>query len=224
MRIHNSTTWDIETGECLADDSYEYAGPVALCDRSLYNQARNASTNAAQGAGQYGAQAGQIYSNLAPGLEHWFTQGGPGYSPLALQQRETEALATGAGAGEAARNRLELMARRTGNQAALGANEVGAAQMGAQATGRGIENALAQNAALQAQEQQRAAGLLSGLYGTGMRGQVGMSAQQAQDMRDAAEAERVGWLQNLTGLLGAAGSTMSGFGRMGSMLGLGAGK
>lgn len=33
MRVYRSITTDIETGEIIAEDSYEYCGPIAKCEK-----------------------------------------------------------------------------------------------------------------------------------------------------------------------------------------------
>lgn len=200
MKIHTKTVWDMESGAVVEDCHYEYQGKLALCDRSLTARGKEAQAVAAQAAGQYGGQAATAFGAAEPTLQQW-TQAPPGYGPMGLATMETGALRASAARTGAAQEASRLRAMRTGNEAGLGALEASEAEGGARAAGSAVQDILARNEMLK--QQQRMAGVkgLTGLYGEGMRGDIGAMGQEAQDIGAASAAERQGWLQNLEGIM-----------------------
>ena len=204
MRVHRHTVLDIETGRVLADDAYEYCGPVALCDRSLVNTAKAGAANAAQGAGVYGTQARNTYATAMPLLTHLATNA-PGLAPATYGMIQSGELSAGAGKAADMDEKARLAAARTGNAAAAGA--LGTA--GAEAAARGIGANMLGLGEMQAKTQlaQQEAGLrgLEGLYGQSVRGQTALESLIPKDVNAATAASKVGWLQNMEGILRASG-------------------
>ena len=195
MKVHTKTVWDMETSCVVEDQFYHYEGPVALCDRSLTARGKEAQDQAQQAAGRYGGEAAQTYGAVEPTLQSW-TQAPPGYGPMGLATMETGALRASAARTGATQEASRLRAMRTGNEAGLGALEASESEGGARAAGSAVEDILARNEMLK--QQQRMAGVkgLSGLYGEGMRGDIGAMNVQPEDIKAATGAENVGWLQN----------------------------
>src|SRR5487761_2105730 len=192
----------METGAALECISFDYSGPVALCDRTLVNQAQNAATTASTTAGRYGAGASDIYSNVVPTLERYTTTP-PGYQPLDLATMKTEAQSGAAATSGKIAQEAKLRAMRTGNAAGVGSEEVAGAEAGARVGGGAVQDILAQNAKLKEMQRQQAFGGLENIYGQNVSGELG--AQEVVP-KDISEATRAGWLQNLTGILGIAAS------------------
>lgn len=200
MKIHTFIEIDIASGHVDHDESFNYTGPVALCDRSLTARGKEAQQQAAQAASGYGGEAATAYGAAEPTLARWTTSP-PGYGPQGLGTMETrtvQAAKSGAGAAEEA---ARLRALRTGNEAMLGGLESAQAEGGARAAGSAVQDILAKNEMLK--EQQRMAGMkgLTGLYGEGMRGNIGAMGIEPSAINAATAAQKVGWLQNLEGIM-----------------------
>ena len=204
MKIYTRIEIDMETGKVRHAESYDYSGPLALCDRSLVARAKSAQDQASQQAGAYGSQAAGIAGNITPTLERW-TVNPPGFSPQAMANLKTNAIQAANARAGAAQEQSRLRALRTGNEAGLGALEAAEAQGGARAAGSTVEDILAKNEMLKAQQQREAMGELGNLYGSAMRGNVGSMEQEAKDIDAATSASQTGWLQNTMGVLSTLG-------------------
>src|SRR5580700_6138861 len=97
MRIITKLIIDMETGETLLVESYEYSGPLALCVRKAQQQASNNVNTANQLQGTYEGQAQAIDSKLTPQLQAE-TTAQHSMSPTQINELLT---AAGAGAGGA---------------------------------------------------------------------------------------------------------------------------
>src|SRR5690349_16731195 len=103
MKIHTHTIWDIETGAVLSDEVFEYTGPVAFCDRSLNDMAKQNARTAQSTAGNYGAAAGGIQSELVPRLQQYSQGDTPGFGAVGLADMENAAESTAGAASGAAK-------------------------------------------------------------------------------------------------------------------------
>jgi hypothetical protein len=213
MKIYTKLVINIQTGLILYEESYEYSGPVALCDRSQQAAADAARTQAQQSAGGYGATAAGISGGLVPELQRW-TVAPPGYGPQGLAEMQTSALQGARARSGAVEEASRLRALRTGNAAGLGSLEAAEAQGGARGAGSAIEDILAKNAMLKSSQQQQAMGELGNLYGTSLRGDIAAQGLVPEDIKANLAAGQQGWLQNAEGIvqmLGGAATAGTGF-------------
>lgn len=199
MTIYTRIVLDLN-GNVLESDSFEYQGPLALCDRAMQQQAAQAGKQATQTAGQYGATAGQVGGFLMPQLEK-FATAPPGYSPMDEANMQTQALLSGASDSGAARQEATLRGARTGNLASVPGQNAAITEAAARGTGGMLQNILAKNAELKAQQQRQAQQELGGLYGTAERGQIGAESLVPEDVKAGVEAGKSGWLQNMINVM-----------------------
>lgn len=195
MRIYTRIVIDCD-GRILDSDSFEYQGPLALCDRALTQSANQAGQNATVASGQYGANAQGIQGNVVPRLEQYSANGGPGYGAIGEGQMETEAAQTTAAATGSAAERARLRAMRTNNAGAVGATDAAAAGEAARAGGSTLQQILAKNATLKSQQQGQATTELGNIMGEDIRGQSEEARLVPEDINAGIEAGKSGWLQN----------------------------
>ncbi|MGH9436528.1 MAG: hypothetical protein ACRD22_01205 [Terriglobia bacterium] len=199
MFIATRVVFDMETGECLLHEGYEYDGPLALCDRSAQSQAKNAGNSALGASNTYGANASAIGTSLTPELQSRATAP-PGFG-AALPGMMGEAAANAAAQAGKASQSARLRAMRTGNAAGQGAVDVGAAQAGGQNETNAIQGILGQNAMLENTQQQNALGALGNLYGQNVSGQLGGINAGVGAANAYTNAGKSGWLQNTMGVI-----------------------
>jgi hypothetical protein len=200
LKIYDSLTIDIESGQILEEDSYDYSGPLLLCDRSLNQAGKNAATTATTTGGNEGAQANQIGSSLIPGLEQQ-ANNPTGFSPTDLNNQTVAAEQSTGGANSAITGEAGLHAGRTHNAGGY----AGALDEAARDKSRtlssdalGVQN---QNAQLKQTKQHEAQQQLQGLYGTDTSAMIGSMGLVPKDIDAAATANQSGWLQDVTGVI-----------------------
>lgn len=201
MKIYRSLTIDIETGRVLEEDSFEYDGPLALCDRSAQSSAGRAASNAGNAAAGYGSTASTIGSQLLP----YYTQ--QLYHPAGMSQQDIGSqLAFGMGGAGGATSGItgqaNLQAARSNNTAGFTSALDAAARDRAQAAAKTSEGIAARNANVKLQQQQDAGRGLSSLYGMSAGAQAREGDVQNQAIQDQIKAGQTGWLQNLEGIAG----------------------
>lgn len=135
MKIITRAVWDIESGVLLEEESFEHAGPMALCDRSQSKQVANqgmaqSAQNAQQGATAFGAANNSI-SDLQKQVKTFqasnpFKIGGE----WDTSQRTINADTSNAGTN-ALQQQMALNAQRTGLNAASYAPSLAEAQRSA---------------------------------------------------------------------------------------------
>ena len=221
MRIYTRIFLDWN-GNILESESYDYSGPLILCDRSLQAQAEQAGKTAASTAGNYGSAAEGIAANVVPRLESEAVNP-PGYGPFGLSEMETAAESSGAGATGAAQERARLEAMRTGNRAGIGAITAGAAGEGARGAGSALQSILAKNAELKASQREQANRGLEGVLGEDIGAQGRAEGVVPEDINAAVNAGKSGWFQNLVNMLAAIRGGTPSAGGAGSSRGGGAG-
>lgn len=201
MRIHTRVVVDMASGAVLEDCWYEYAGPVARCDRSAQKQAANAETTAATTAGNYGGAAAGIGAKLTPTLF------GDVNHPQGFSADETNNMlvageqgAGGANAGIA--GQAGLQAARTRNTGNLGAVLDAAARAKGQQLSQNAVNVQEKSAQLAQQKRADALRKLQGLYGTNVGAQMKGEEIEPEDINAEVNAGKSGWLQNAMGVLG----------------------
>jgi hypothetical protein len=194
MRINTRVVIDMETGEEILRDSYEYTGPLALAIRAAEDQANAASVAASTNAAQYGATAAGIGANLIPfETRQMINPQGESQRDVAAQLTAARAGAGGATAGltGAADKNGAVTRNPMGFSAAL---DAAARQKDKAAAGAG-ERVAANNAEVKLNQSKDAAGTLGGLYGTNVKAQSEQSGQIANDIKARMAATQDGWMQ-----------------------------
>ncbi|MGH7441508.1 MAG: hypothetical protein ACREKE_02415 [bacterium] len=201
MFITTLARFDMETGECLERQGYDYFGPLALCDRAAKSTAQTVGNTATGLANEYGTNAAAVGNALLPQVES--RAAAPPGLGAALPGMVANAGATAASnAGKAAQN-ARLRGMRTGNAAGQGAVDVGAAQAGGQNETAAMQGILGQNALLENTQQQAALNQMQGLYGTDLGATQGFLNTANNAANAMTNANTAGWLQNTTGLMKA---------------------
>lgn len=213
VRITVNPVLDIETGALIAHDGqYEYAGPLALCNRAAQAQSQRAADTAAQtGSTLYGegqAERAQLYPFLTRRLT----------AQHALTPTQTNELLTYAGAGTggatgAFEGEAALNAARTRNTAGYQSALNRAALGRQQALGKASEGIGQQDVNLTEKYRQDAARGLGSLYGEDTGDALKAMGINAEDIRNEIESGRSGWFQNMTSFLnsirGAGGKSFT---------------
>lgn len=197
MKIYRSLTIDLHSGEVLHEDSYEYQGPLALCDRGLNKTAKTAASTASTTASGLGSQANQISSSLVPGLEREAASP-EGYTPQEMNNQLVAGEQGAGGATSGVTGQANLTAARTRNAGGYGAALDEAARRKTQALSGNALNVENKSADLGQEKQQGAQKLLSGLYGTDTSGMLDAMGLVPKDVEAGAEANKSGWLQDVT--------------------------
>lgn len=204
MKIHTFTEIDIETGEVLADEFFEYAGDVALCDRSAYNQAQAGVNTNNSNAGTFAADSGADRSALFPTLKADMS----GTNGLTADQKNRELVAANQGSGGAAGSLASTAASssaRSRNSGSLSGvmDAIQRSRLQA-ASGAGLK--VEQDSDKLAQQRQaQATGTLSGLYGTDVGANLKSLGLANEDINTELGADKTGWLQNAEGVVGTLG-------------------
>lgn len=200
MKIYRSLTIDIETGQRLAEDSYEYQGPLALCDRAAQGAARTAGNNAANAAAGYGATASTVGSSLIPYYAQQL------YHPSGMSSQDigaqlAAAMGGSGGSTSGLTGQANLRAARSNNPEGFSSALDAAARERGQANAKASEGIAARNANVKLQQQSQAARGLGSLYGMAGENQMRGLGVQSQDLRDQIQAGNTGWLQNMEGIV-----------------------
>jgi hypothetical protein len=188
VRIHTRTVWDIGSGQLLADESFEYSGPVESCDpgggvrSSLTNNAT--AGNAISKAGQQNAAS--LYGTLSPTLSTMATNP-QGINPADMAKIQTSNMQTAGGANAGAVGQGSLLAARTKN---AGTADAAIAKSGESASQNlSKANLATQNENQQVKQQQQGEGLkgLQSLYGTNESAALGGLNSSNTALKDASE-------------------------------------
>lgn len=167
MRIHTKTVWDIESGQMLADESFEYSGPLALCNPGSGVKADDFTNSAAGNAlSKTGAtNASSLYGTLSPTLSTMATNP-QGINPADMAKIQTSNMQTAGGANAGAVGQGSLLSARTKNAGTADAAIAKSGEAASQNLSKA--NLSTQNENQQVKQQQQSEGLkgLQGLYGT----------------------------------------------------------
>lgn len=181
MRIHTKTVLDIASGRILADEGYEYAGPLALCNMGTGAQKQDfANSGAGQAISKTGVNnAASLYGTLSPTLSTMATNP-QGINPADMAKIQTSNMQTAGGANSGAVGQGSLLAARTKN---AGTADSAIAKSG-EAASQNLSkaNLSAQNENQQVKQNQQREGLngLQSLYGTNESASVnGLNASNA---------------------------------------------
>lgn len=208
MRISTKVVIDIETGEVLHEEGYEYSGPVALCDRSAQADARQTFGQASRQSGTAAGLAGSVAPGLIGSLQAMANNPqGYGQSALNTMQNEAEAAAGSAADKQAENSRLQAM--RSGNVAGLTAAQTAGTEGATRATQTSIQDILAQNAKLKAQQQEGALQGLGNVLSDENRTALGSLGEETDATNALTNAGKSGWFQNMIAGIDAFSPTAS---------------
>ncbi len=223
MKISTKVVWDMETGAELERESYEYEGPLALCDRSLQSTAQGAASTDTATAASYGKSATGLSNFLTPMLQSWAGGNAPGYGPAGVSSMKNAAQSTAGAAANVGDEQGLLTAMRTGNAAGVGSEQVANAANAGQTQTNAVQNILTQNAQLKSQEQTGAMNMLGSMYGTNVGAQLTSQGQVPEAVNAGVGAGNSGWFQNMLGMMNAgakmgvgAGAAMQGAAALGA--------
>lgn len=216
MKITTKAQWksmdDFLAGKPAdAEQSFEYSGVVGLCDRQLQAQATQNAKTAGQTAAGYGSSASADSSAVTP----FYTselKAKHGFDPTQINELLTAAEAGAGGAAGSITGQAGLEAARTRNASGFTKSLDEAARDKDKALAASSEGIAGQDVMGAKELNQEGAAGLQGLYGTNVNAQLKAMGQQNEDVNTAIEAGKSGWLQNMTGVIGALGSAAQGAG------------
>lgn len=209
MKIITKAVLDMNTMQWISVESYDYDGPVALCDRSAQAADKSNAANAGTLAGQQGDKAVGEQATLNPFYTNEM-KAEHGFDPTQTNELLTAAEAGSGGADSALVGDAALQAARTRNPSGFtkSLDEVARDKMKADA---GASEGIAAQDVLGAKQlnQQGAAGE-AGLFGENSKDQLAAMGQQQQSQNAEVEAGKSGWLQNMTGVISSLGDAAKG--------------
>ncbi len=174
MRIHTKTVWDIESGQMLADDSYEYSGPLAMCDPGggiRKQDQKNAITG--QDLSSTGAtNAASLYGTLSPTLTTMAVNP-QGINPADMAKIQTSNMQTAGGANAGAVGQGSLLSARTKNAGTADAAIAKSGESAAENLSKANLSAQTENQALKTKQQSEGVEGLNSLYGTNSKTALG---------------------------------------------------
>jgi hypothetical protein len=206
MRIHTKTVLDIESGQILADESYEYFGPLEIC---ISGSGVKSQDLANAGVGQNISRAGQLnaaslYGTLSPTLTTMATNP-QGINPADMAKIQTSNMQTAGGANAGAVGQGSLLAARTKN---VGTADSAIAKSG-EAASQNLSkaNLATQNENQQVKQNQQNEGIkgLQSLYGTNESTAVNGLNSSNSALKNAADVPNF-WQQYLLNAQKAASS------------------
>jgi hypothetical protein len=175
----------------------------------------NAQSNASQ---LYGANASAAYSQLMPQYTN-MALNPQGLNPTEKADLSTASQQSTGGSTAGAVTQGNLNVARTGNAGGYQATLSDAVRQGMK---QNSNNALAADTAdIGLKEQQRQEGLAgeNGLYNSNLGAATGELNAENQSTNALTAAGQSGWLQNLTGIMNAAGNAAAGAGKLMSGIG-----
>lgn len=177
--------------------------------KSAQNQAGAATTTASNTGANYGQAAAGVNSNLVP-FETQQLLHPMGYSPQDQSAMLAAGMGGAGGATSAVAGQAAQQAAQSGNASGFTANLDAAARDRAKASAGSAEGIAAGNAGVKLQQQQQAAGALGDISKQDTSAQIAAMGQVPEDINANANAGKSGWLQNVTGIMGALGGAGSG--------------
>lgn len=203
MKIITRAVLDMATMQWIPalEESFEYSGEIAKCDRAAQAAAKNLRNTTAADAAQAGSMAQSTESQLNPffqremNAEHYFTPG----------QADELLTAAGAQAGGIAGTEAEALRRNavsTGNPTALTKNLQELARDRMKANAGAAENVAAQDVMGAKQLNQMGAAGEGHLFDVNTDAQLKAMGLENQAINTEVEAGKSGWLQNLNSTLG----------------------
>ena len=182
--------------------------------RQQQAQANQTFGTANNNSAQYGGDASTIGGTLTPFLTQRMLNP-QGYSQGDMGAMLANAMGGAGGATSGITGQANLQAGRSRNDAGFSSALDAAARSRTAATAGSAEGVAASNANLKQDQTNNAAKMLQGLYGTDVGAQTSDLNTANQATQTGIEAGKSGWLQNMTGILSALGSSATGAGSMG---------
>ena len=204
MRISTRVVLDLESGQVLERDSYEYSGPLALCIKAATQAAQSGVNQANATAANYGGQAAGIGGTLVPALTKEATNP-TGFNPNDLNSMLVAGEQGAGGANAGLTGQANLQASRTNNSGALSGVLDQAARAKTQTLSNNALGVQNENAQLKQKQQQAGLQGLQGLYGTDVGAQLKAQGLVPQDIAQWVNASKTGWQQDLEGGLDTLG-------------------
>jgi hypothetical protein len=170
--------------------------------RSATNEAKTAQSTAGTNAAQYGANAAQELGPLNSQATSLINS--QGYDPTTLSAITNAGMGGVNAAFGGAAGQVNRQAARTGNTAGTAGQLDTLAQNKGIAGGQEAGNIEIGNAQFANQQRMQGLNLLGSLYGMNTSAQTANEGIQTGDINAQTQAGP-GWMQNLTGILGAVG-------------------
>jgi hypothetical protein len=172
--------------------------------RQQVGQANQTFGTATGNAAQYGGQASAINGSLTPFLQQRLLNP-QGYSQGDMGAMLANAFGSAGGAVSGVTGQANLQAGRMRNDAGFSTALAEAARARTSAAAKASEGIAADNANLKQDQQNNAAKMLQGLYGTDVGAQNESLNTANSATQTGIEAQKVGWLQNLTSIINSVG-------------------
>lgn len=169
--------------------------------RAAKNEAQQAQKTAGKDASQFQGNQQAAFGPLNTQANSLINS--PGYSPSQLGAITNAGMGGVNSAFGSAAGQVNRTAARTGNEASVGGNLDTLARDKGIAGGQEAGDIAIQNANFQNQQRMAGINLLGSLYGQNVNAQLGEQGNQTQNIQ-AQTAASPGWVQNLTGIVGAA--------------------
>lgn len=168
--------------------------------RAAQGQAQSTYNTDTSNAAQYGGDASSIGGQLTPFLMQRLTNP-QGYSQQDMGAMLANAMGSAGGATSGITGQANLQAGRSRNDAGFSSALDAAARSRTQAEAGQSEGIAAQNAGLKQDQQNSAAKMLQGLYGTDVGAQSDAMNNENGATNALTSAGQSGWLQNMTGII-----------------------
>lgn len=168
--------------------------------RQATSEAKNAQSTAGTNAAQYGANASNMFGGLTSEANNLVQS--KGYDPQTLAAITNATMGANNSAYGGAAGDIKRTAARTGNTAGVAGQEDTLAQNKGISGGQAAGDVQIANQGFANQQRTQGLNLLNSLYGTNVNAQLGNEGARTGDI-NAQTAAGPGWMQNLTGILGA---------------------
>ncbi len=196
MKIYTKLVIDMTNNNIIEEESYDYSGPIARCDRAAQAAAQNAIGTTKGQVATYGSNAAQIGSAVTPTLIRNMN------NPMGMSQKDvgaiqTNALAGAAGAGSGLAGTAGKFGMATRNPMGFSSALDASARAGAKGAAGVASGTAAENAKVKLGQQQDAEKELGSLYGTNVDAQMKAQGLDVDAVNALTDAGKSGWLQNM---------------------------
>jgi hypothetical protein len=188
-------------------ESYDYAGPVALCDRAAQAQAKSTFDQSQSAATSAASNEAQERSSLLPGLESE-ANNAQGYTPQEENQMLTASEQGAGGAASGVTGQANLEAARTGNSAGLTSGLDDAMRTKGQMLSENALGVKTASADLGQKKQMAAQQELGGIMSGDQTANLSALGLENSSTETGLDASKTGWLQNAEGVANTAANVM----------------
>lgn len=201
MWIHTRTVLDIASGRVLADEGYEYAGPLALCNMGTGAQQQDfANSGSGQAISKTGVNnAASLYGTLSPTLSTMATNP-QGINPADMAKIQTSNMQTAGGANSGAVGQGSLLAARTKNAGTADSAIAKSGEAASQNLSKANLETQNQNQQLKAKQQSEGLNGLQSLYGTNESAAINGLNESNTALKNETQAPQSFWKKTLQGL------------------------